>query len=220
MSEQLVSPAFLFRFSVPCHYRQRGWGAQGAQLAPQYRLPSFGELEGKKLFADLRVAWNKQGLVLQLRVAGKSQTPWTRTTRAEDSDGLHLWIDTRDTHTIHRASRYCHRFAFLPTGMGSGLRSPDARMVPISRAKEEPKSVMASELHVRSELGSDGYLLEACIPATALTGYDPDEYPRLGFSYAVVDRELGWQTFTVGPELPFQEDPSLWGTLELVRSNS
>jgi hypothetical protein len=32
----------------------------------------------------------------------------------------------------------------------------------------------------------------------------------------VVDRELGWQTFTVGPEFPFVEDPSLWGTLELT----
>jgi hypothetical protein len=38
----------------------------------------------------------------------------------------------------------------------------------------------------------------------------------LGFSYAVMDRELGWQTFTVASEFPFDEDPSLWGTLELV----
>jgi hypothetical protein len=27
---------------------------------------------------------------------------------------------------------------------------------------------------------------------------------------------LGWQTFSVGNEFPFQEDPSVWGTLELV----
>jgi hypothetical protein len=33
----------------------------------------------------------------------------------------------------------------------------------------------------------------------------------------VIDRELGWQTFTVGQELPFVDDPSLWGTLDLVR---
>jgi hypothetical protein len=33
----------------------------------------------------------------------------------------------------------------------------------------------------------------------------------------VIDRELGWQTFNVGPEFPFQDDPSLWGTLELVK---
>jgi len=32
----------------------------------------------------------------------------------------------------------------------------------------------------------------------------------------VIDRELGWQTCTMGPEFPFDEDPSLWGSLELV----
>jgi hypothetical protein len=49
------------------------------------------------------------------------------------------------------------------------------------------------------------------------TGFDTEEHSRLGFSYAIVDRELGWQTFSVGPEFPIQEDPSLWGTLELTR---
>ena len=129
MTEPIVSPAFLFRFSVPCQYRRRVWGTNGIKLEPKYRVPSFGELEGKQLFADLRVAWNAQGLAFQLRVTGKSQSPWCRATRVEDSDGLQVWIDTRDTHTIHRASRYCHRFAFLPFGDGSGLKSPVGQVV-------------------------------------------------------------------------------------------
>ena len=45
----------------------------------------------------------------------------------------------------------------------------------------------------------------------------PAEQPAIGFTYCVIDRELGTQTFTVGRELPFDEDPSLWGTLDLVR---
>ena len=53
--------------------------------------------------------------------------------------------------------------------------------------------------------------------AEALTGFDPQEHPRLGFTYAVVDRELGEQTLGVGSPMPYQEDPSLWATLELVR---
>jgi len=36
----------------------------------------------------------------------------------------------------------------------------------------------------------------------------------------VVDRELGWQTFSVGPEFPFVEDPSLWGSLELTDADA
>jgi len=86
----------------------------------------------------------------------------------------------------------------------------------INRARENPKSVADSALGIRARVRSGGYALQAYIPAAALTGFDPLEHPRLGFTYAVIDRELGWQTFTMGAEFPFDEDPSLWGSLELV----
>ena len=50
-----------------------------------------------------------------------------------------------------------------------------------------------------------------------MTGFDPAEHPQLGFTYAVLDRELGEQTFAVGRPMQYQEDPSLWATLELER---
>jgi hypothetical protein len=104
----------------------------------------------------------------------------------------------------------------LPLGGGRQLDRPVAAMLPIRRAREQPKPISAGLLKVRSEKRVDGYLLQAHVPALALTGYDPAEHPRLGFTYAVIDRELGWQTFSMGPEFPFQEDPSLWGSLELA----
>jgi len=216
MSNDLLSPTFLFHFSVPCRYRRTVWNATGANLEPKFRLPSFGELEGKTLFADVRAAWIRTGLSLTVRVAGKKQTPWCRASRAEESDGLHLWIDTRDTHNIHRASRYCHRFAFLPAGGGPQFQQAVATWLPINRARDNPKLVAPGSLPVCSQMQADGYTLDAHVPAAALTGFDPAEYPRVGFCYAVVDRELGWQTLNVGTEFPFQEDPSLWGSLELV----
>ncbi len=215
MPEQLVPPTFLFRLAVPCHYQRQLWSGKGVRLGPKYRLPELGALDGKKQFAELRLAWNGKGIAFQLRVAGKSQRPWCRESRVEDSDGLQLCIDTRDTHTIHRASRYCHRFAFTPTGGGAKNQRPLALWLPINRAKEDPK-VQSGGLRVASELHADGYSLQGHIPHTALTGYDVDEYPRLGFFYAVIDRELGWQTFSLGTEFPILEDPSLWGTLELA----
>jgi hypothetical protein len=33
----------------------------------------------------------------------------------------------------------------------------------------------------------------------------------------VIDRELGEQTLSAGSPLPYQDDPGLWATLELVR---
>ncbi len=90
-------------------------------------------------------------------------------------------------------------------------------MLPINRAREQPRPVPEGILQARCQTLKDGYLLEALIPAEALTGFDPSEHPRLGFTYAVLDRELGEQTFGVGSPMPYQEDPSLWATLELVR---
>ena len=95
---------------------------------------------------------------------------------------------------------------------------PIAQLVPINRAREQPKAVGRGLLQVQSARRVDGYVLAAHIPTAAMTGFDPDDHLRLGFSYAVIDRELGWQTFSVGPELPFMEDPSLWGTLELQKT--
>ena len=217
MSDQLLAPTFLFRFSVPLLHQERPWSAKGVQLDEAFRLPSFGELEDRPLFADVRGAWGEAGLVFTMRVAGKKQPPWCRSSRMEDSDGFHLWIDTRDTHNIHRATRFCHRFAFLPTGGGRRLTDPVAEQLLINRTRENPKPVAERMLKIRSETRVDGYLVEAHIPAEALTGYDPASHSRLGFTYAVMDRELGWQTFSVGSEFPFDEDPSLWGTLELDR---
>jgi hypothetical protein len=219
-SPDLLPPTFLFHFAVPCRYRKSAGEVKDLELSEEFVLPSFRELEGRRVFADLRAAWNEEGLDFTLRVAGKAQPPWCRSTRIEDSDGLHVWLDTRDTHGVHRASRFCHRFIFLPLGAGRASQDPVCAMLPIHRARELPKPVDPKTLGVHGQQVHGGYLLQARIPATALTGFEPGEHPRLGFFYAVVDRELGWQTFSLGPEFPIQEDPSLWGTLELVRDET
>lgn len=217
IAPKLLDSTFLFHFAVPCRYWSRIWSPQGVQLPDAYRLPHFGQLENRREFADVRAAWSEEGLSFTVRVAGKKQTPWCRNTQIVESDGLQVWIDTRDTHNIHRASRFCHRFAFLPFGAGPKVDQPLGAFVAIHRARELSKPVPRDVLAVRSERRIDGYLLEAHVPAAAFTGFEPAEHPRLGFSYAVTDRELGGQSFTVGDDLPFAEDPSLWGTLELVR---
>ena len=216
-TDQLLSPTFLFRFSTACQRRDVIWDAKkGSQLDESCRFPSFGaSLEQHPGFADIRAAWNETGLSFSVQVNGKKQQPWCRPDRVEDSDGLHIWIDTRDTHNIHRASRFCHRFAFFPAGGGRKLDEPLEAQLLINRARENASPVPEGMLQVRSEKRVDGYVLDCHIPAAALTGFDASDYTRLGFFYLVQDRELGWQTFSVDNAFPFDEDPSVWGTLEL-----
>lgn len=217
MSESLLPKRFLFRFSLPCWYRDPLWTAKGAELDERYRLVGIGELEGRASPVEVRAAWSEAGLAFAVLVEGKRQAPWCRGTRAEDSDGVQFWLDTRDVHNVHRASRFCHRFLFLPSGGGTRLDQPVAHWLPINRAKDEPRTVKPGLIQVRSNVRRDGYRLDVFLPADTLTGFDPQEHPRLGFTYAVNDRELGEQTLSVGRPMPYQEDPSLWSTLELVR---
>ena len=98
MSEPLLPASFLFRYSVPCLYLPDGNGSQGGALGEVYRLPNFTPLDGGPEGPEVRAGWNESGLTLSLEITGKRQLPWCRDNRIEDSDGLHIWIDTRDTH--------------------------------------------------------------------------------------------------------------------------
>jgi hypothetical protein len=217
MNQPLIPSRLLFRFSVPCLYLQLPWTDKGLELPEEFRLPALGELEGKKTFADVRMAWSEDGMALWLRVVGKQQAPWCADSRQEDSDGIQIWIDTRDTHNVHRASRFCHRFVFLPSGGGPRRDQPVADQMLINRAREHAKPIRPNQLKVAAGKRTDGYWLSAYVPSGAMTGFDPVDQPKLGFTYAVIDRELGIQSFSAGPELPFWDDPSVWGTLELIR---
>ena len=216
----LLAPRFLFRFSVPVNYHTN-WPDGGADLDESYRLLDLATLDSstqhvERQFGDVRLGWHEEGLALVVQVEGKTQPLWCRDSRLEDSDGIQVWIDTRATHSIHRAGRYCHRFVFLPSGGGRG-EDPVADQLLINRARENARPVRPRELQVKSHIGTSGYSLRAWVPAIALGGYDPHDHPRLGFTYALYDRELGLQTFATGPSFPYDEDPSCWATLDLQK---
>ncbi len=85
-----------------------------------------------------------------------------------------------------------------------------------SPARENRTLADCEHFDLHSQRFSDGYLLEAWLPAKVLTGYEPAAQPQLGFYYHLQDAELGRQFLTVGQEFPFEQDPSLWSTVELV----
>ena len=85
------------------------------------------------------------------------------------------------------------------------------------RARAHPRLCDPERLKVASKVHKTGYCLEAHIPAAAMTGFDPDENNRLGFTYLLRDKNLGRQVWTAEEILPVSYDPSLWGTAELVR---
>lgn len=209
--QNLIDPTFLFRFELTLRREPLNWSDKGLKLPESCKLPSFGALSDRPVFADVRMAWNDDGIGVHVTVNGKRQLPWCRETRLDESDGFHVWMDTRCSPGIHRATQYCHRFLWMPAGGGPQRNKPVAALVGIHRARGNPKQVSPDDLPLKAYPRHDGYELSAVIPKAAMTGFDPVDNPRIGLYYAVVDRELGWQTLTLGPEYPVAEDPSLWG---------
>jgi hypothetical protein len=216
--EQLLPPQFLFRYSLPVHRREKLPlpGRRLLDLPAECKLPSFADLDDSRQFGDVRLAWNDAGFGISVEVRGKKRPIAHQSSFLQSSDRCDVWIDTRNTQSIHRASRFCHQFSLLPAGGGRAGKDPTALQLAIARAKEETPRIDPREIVLNGDIARNGYLLEAWFPASVLHGYDPEANPRLGFYYHLVDAELGNQVFSVGAEFPFSYDPSLWGTLELV----
>jgi hypothetical protein len=215
----LLPHRFLFRYALPVRHSGKlpGSGKKLLGLGPEFALADFSTLDKVTPFGALRLAWNEKGLGIAVEVKGKKRPPECPRQPPESGDGLRVFIDTRNTQNIHRASRYCQQFCLFPAGWGPRGTDPWAVQVPILRAREEAPRANTAEIGLAAGVSKTGYLLEAWLPASVLYGYDPEAQPRLGFYYALQDAELGEQYLSVGPEFPFAVDPSLWSTLDLKK---
>ncbi len=210
-----ISKNLPFHFRIACHkVAKKPTGS--FQLPEKYRVPAFNEFEGQASFADIRVGWNDDGLIFSANITGKKQSLWCRETQLLDSDGLQIWVDTRDTHNLHRATKFCHWILLMPTGGGAEKDKAITNMLKINRSKDDSPNINRAKISLNSKITKNGYLLSAFIPSNCLHGWNTADHRNIGFNYAVVDRELGWQTLAIGPELPIAENPSLWQTLSLV----
>lgn len=213
----VVPHRFLFRaeFTAPrIAGLPRRKGGRILNLPESSALPDLGPLDDDPPFYTLRAAWNPHGLGFQLDVRGKQRRPTGDLANPAAADGIQLWIDTRSTQNVHRATRFCHSFCFVP---GSGPNDPPAGLqLPVPRAREDAQLCDPQSLLVASNVDRHGYLLEAWLPADVLHGFDPDSQPRLGFCFEVRDFELGVHGLTIGGDYPYQSDPSLWSILRLA----
>ncbi len=217
MSNSIVAQIpknLLFRYRIGCK-KFDSKPSSDFELSDEYLLPNFGAFEGQFQFADLRVGWSEKGLFISSEITKKEQSLWCRESQILDSDGIQVWIDTRDTHNVHRASKFCHWIALLPVGGGIDGKKPIASMLKINRSKDDSPTINRHKIDIASKINKTGYKISAFISGKALNGWDTNDHRMLGFNFTVVDRELGRQTLAIGPELPISEDPSLWQTIEL-----
>jgi hypothetical protein len=217
MSE-LVPNRMLFAFEVPVHRFERSPRIDGrlADWTERHRLPSLGEIDGEDDWGEVYIGWDESGIYVACRVTGKTQPPRCDPKRFWQSDNLRLMTDMRDTRTIHRASRFCQQFYFLPTGGGRSGKDPVAASAKVNRAIASAPVVEPGRMPVAAEVTATGYALEANIPAECLAGFDPRDNPRIGIYTMLEDADHGQQYLTVGDEMSWWVDPSLWAAGVLV----
>jgi hypothetical protein len=174
-----------------------------------HRLPDLSALDRRESHADVFLGWHEEGLYAAVSVRGKERPPECQHSHFWLGDGFRIWVDTRDTRGIHRASRYCHQFCFFPDDF-------TGKQAPVPNAKDEAPVCEPSVLTVAGKKRPGGYDMEIGLPAAALYGWDPAEHPRIGFCYYLKDGELGDQYLTLGGVFPYYQDPSIWAAVDLV----
>ena len=138
----IVPNRFLVRIAHPCPYvkdvpRDSDDDEHLIELPESARVQNFADLDERKNFADVRLGWNEFGLAVQCEMTGKEQLAVGDADRPRQSDGLSLWIDTRDARASHRATRYCHNFLVLAAGGGPEKDEPFVAQSKINRAQQD-----------------------------------------------------------------------------------
>ena len=219
MGKALLPQAFWFRLAAACPridgIPRRGPAGGLLDLPAACALPDLSSLEGRGSWASVRVGWNPGGPGDRRpgRGAGRNAA---RPDRPEGFADVNLWIDTRDTRNVSRATRFCHRFAAHLT-LSRDRKGLDVEVTqrPIARAVADAPIASRRGSAARTELTRSGWILELFLPAGALNGFDPETNRRLGFAYQVSDHDREDQFLGVGRDFPLGENPSLWATLEL-----
>jgi hypothetical protein len=212
----LLPPGFCFRweFAVP-EISTPGSNRKLLKLPESARIAAP---DAKNAASPLRISvgWNAEGLGVVCEVTGKRLAPYCDLDRPGESDGVFLWIDTRNVQDVHRATRFCHLFGLFPLGEGARGDEPGVRQVPVPRAAADAPSIDPDDVLMSAEVEKTGYRLSAWFPRSTLNGFDPVSQPKLGFFCELRDSELGRFPLLLDEEFPYDGDPSLWCSLSLV----
>ena len=215
----LLPQAFWFRVAASCPrvdeipLSDDPWRL--LDLPASCALPELTQLDGRRAWAEVRVGWNARGLGIAVLAEGVSDLQLTPD-RPEGFADVHVWVDTRDSRNVSRATRFCHRFvARLSIRGGRKQLAVEVARKPVARAAADSPICPADLLANRCDLSRAGWMLELFLPSQALHGFDPDTNRRLGFAYLISDHVREDQFLGVGRDFPLGENPSLWSTLEL-----
>lgn len=212
---EILTPSFLIQPTVEATPISVWPTAASLDLRDElHPIPSLHSLDHDKPPMRIALGWHPRGLAIAAEIRGKTLPPKSEPLQNDADDRFTIGIDTRDTKTIHRAGKFCHRFHLTP-GDELGELDPSIAAAVIPRATQDAPIASFDTSAVAAEFLDDGYRIVALVDADALNGFDPSFSDRIGLHVQLHDRELGIVPYWGDPNLPGSADPSLWASVKL-----
>jgi hypothetical protein len=218
MIEAIDVSAFV-HFEIPIYYMKQSPELTGHpnHWPGRHQLPAIDRVRETYIAPPRRLAEAYFGWHEDFVAFGYSVKPFAGTFHVDAShwwkgDGARLCIDTRDARDSRQGTRYSHFFYVCPTGGESNRRSPLVGLHALSRAKEHPTKIDASQIRVAVSKTATSYGLEMLIPSGCLTGWNPSVHTRIGLYYKIKSADGQAQHLTVPDDFGWNADPSTWAT--------
>ncbi len=176
-------------------------------------LPQTDFLLLEDVFADMSFCWDESGLYFNVFFKKKCEDSFYP--EYQKGDSVEIFIDTRDFKKANSLTEFCHHFVFLPQKEGTDVIGHEVTRFPSESAHPLADSSLLTGKTVHK---SYSYEMEIVIPAKALTGFDPKQFPQLGFTYRINRYKMPPQHFSVSSKFfSFEMRPELWSSIECVK---
>ena len=194
-----ISPSQFFAVSADCSLVRGKF-----KPSKDFLLPSNADLLDEDSFSEVYAGWTPSKLVFYFEV----DAPF----RSAEGDRIEIFLDTRDMKTKSQISKFCHHFVFSPA-LNQNFYG---REVTRFRSDDTHNLCHPEDLSVTPKIEKKGYSMRIEIPKDCLHGFDPLNFPRIGFTYLINRTEGKPQHFSVSSsEYSIEQSPSVWGTLNL-----
>ncbi|MEN9557544.1 MAG: hypothetical protein RLZZ232_3830 [Planctomycetota bacterium] len=214
---QIVPNSFLFQFSLQIPRVDAMPGGRGRLLKLPESSTLFvpARLNSEQMPMTVRMAWNQEGLGLEVRLRGKTQRAAGRWADLKHSDLVRVLLDMRPGTNVQRVTDYCVELVVLICDDDAD-DAATVRFTESGPQRPGRRALDSGKCRVERHLVADGYDLSLWVPGSQLPGYEQAvEAQVLGFYCIVEDTEIGPVPLSVLGDFPATWNPSLWIPLEL-----
>lgn len=157
------------------------------------------------------LGWHEEGIGFQMQLEKKATAPTS-------GNRVDLFLDSRDRKEVRGLSRFCHHFRFaLPDGNSRIFMDGSGSEITHLVGNEQRPLALPTQLPAICRADQTTVILRCWIPATALYGFDPDQFEFIGFHFSCCWAGVAHSYSSSSGDINSILSPALWTSLRLQR---